>query len=438
MKPKISIIPPGPNARKILDLDKKTISSSLTRHYPLVIEKAKGVSIEDVDGNVFLDFSSLLGVGNLGHSNEQIVRTITEQIKKSSHIGLSDFYSELPAVFADRLTRFLPGKLNRVFFSNSGSESVETAIKLARYYTGRKYFLAFHKGYHGSTTCGAISLTDTSGNDIFGELLPVIHVPYPYCYRCEFNREYPNCNLECINYIKSKIFSKVSPKNIAAVFIEPILGSEIVVPPKEFHVRLKNLCRENGVLYIADEVFTGNFRTGKFLASEYFDIVPDIVCMSKGIGGGLPLGITIANEKIMSWGEGSHLSTFGGNSLVCAVGLTVLDIFSQDNIGKKVREDGEYILRYFENLKKHCNLIGNIRGKGLMIGVEIVKDKVYKEPAVKEKENIILQAFKKGLILHSGESTIKILPPLIISKEDIDNGLEILCNLMQYSERNKF
>ena len=426
MKPTVYTIPPGPKAKKILKLDNKFISPSLTRGYPLVIKRSYDVNIEDVDGNVYLDFSSLLGVMNIGHSNSKVIKTINKQIKKSFYSGFSDFYSKSPIDFAQSLVSLLPKGLDKIFFCNSGAESIETAIKLVRYYTKRKYFLAFYRAYHGTTTIGAFSLTDIPNKNRFGKFLSVIRTPYPYCYRCYFNKRYPSCSLECIEYIKYKIFKKISPDKIGAVFIEPILGSEIVIPPKEFHIELKKLCEKYGILYVADEVFTGNFRTGSFLATQCFGIIPDIICLSKGIGGGLPIGITIANKKIMSWDKCCHISTFGGNPLICAVGLTVLNIFKQNKISDKVKENGNYIMRFLSRLRTKYNIIGDIRGKGLMIGVELVKDRRKKLPAVEEKNKILYIAFQKGLILHGGYSTIKILPPLIIKKKDIDVGLNIL------------
>ena len=438
MRPKMRVKPPGPRARRTIIRDSMVISPSLTREIPLVVESAQGSNIEDIDGNIYLDFASAVGVANVGHSNPEIVKAITEQAKKVSHVCFSDFYAELPVRLAERLTELLPKSLNHVFYSNSGAEAIESAMKLARYHTKRKHFLAFYGAFHGRTF-GALSLTASKAvhKKNFGPLLPVVHSPYAYCYRCPFGKDCKDCDTDCVRYIEDYIFKKeVPPDEIAGCFVEPIQGEGgYIVPPRKFHTELKKICEEHDILYVADEIQSGCFRTGKFLASEHFGITPDIVCLSKALGGGVPIGVTISSKKIMNWAPGTHANTFGGNMLACASGIAVLDYFDQHNIGERVEKNGKFALNYLDDLTSESKLIGDVRGKGLMIGIELVKNQKTKEPAVKERNEIIKKAFEKGLILVGcGESSIRIAPPLTIEKEDLETGLEILRNTMLYSK----
>jgi len=438
MRPKIRVKPPGPRAKRTIIRDSMVISPSLTRELPLVVEKAYGSNIEDIDGNVYLDFASAVGVANIGHTNPDVVRAISNQIKKVSHICFSDYYADVPVRFAERLCEFLPKSLNHVFFSNSGAESVEAAMKLARYHTKRKHFLAFYGAFHGRTF-GALSLTASkiAHKKNFGPLLPVVHSPYAYCYRCPFGKNQKDCDTECVRYIEDYILKREVPADeVAACFVEPIQGEGgYIVPPRKFHTELKKLCGENGILYVADEVQSGCFRTGKFLASEHFGVTPDIVCLSKALGGGIPIGVTVSSKKVMNWTMRTHANTFGGNMLACASGLAVLDYFEQNNIAEKVEKDGKFALDFLDDLKGESKVIGDVRGKGLMIGMEFVKDKKTKEPAVKERDTIVKEAFEKGLILLScGENSVRIAPPLTINREDLEVGLEILRNTILYSK----
>jgi len=438
MRPKMRVKPPGPRAKRTMIRDSMIMSPSLTRDLPLVVEKSYGSNVEDIDGNVYLDFTSGVAVANIGHSNPEVTKAISSQVKKVSHVCFSDFYADLPVRFAERLKEFLPKSLNTVFLSNSGSETIEAAMKLARYHTKRKHFLAFYGGFHGRTF-GALSLTSSKSiqRKNFGPLLPVHHAPYAYCYRCPFGKNPRECETECVRYIEDYIFKREVPADeFAACFVEPIQGEGgYIVPPRKFHTELKKLCEENGILYVADEIQAGCFRTGKFLASEHFGITPDIVCLSKAIGGGLPIGVTVASKKIMNWPPKTHANTFGGNMLACASGIAVLDYLEENRIGEKVERDGKHALEFLEKLKDEARLIGDVGGKGLMIGVELVKDQKKKEPAVKERNMIVNNAFEKGLVLLGcGDSSIRIAPPLTIEREDLDIGLEILKSTFLYSK----
>ena len=431
MKPLIKTKPPGPNARKVLERDKKIISKSTAREYPLVVEKASGSNVWDADGNRFLDFNSFIAVMNFGHSHPKIVQALKNQVQKATHVGFLDFYADLPVKFAEALTGLMPYRdLNTVHFSNSGTESIEAAMKLARRFTKRTYFISFYGGFHGRTY-GSLSLTSSKNiqRNHFGPFLSVIHAPYPNPYRCPVGSSPSTCDTDTISYIENQIFkTEVSPEEVAAIFVEPVQGENgYIVPPISFMRHLRKLCDENGILLVDDEVQAGGFRTGKFLAIENFGVKPDIVCMAKSIGGGLPLGATISSSKIMDWPPGSHSSTFGGNLASCASGLAALELMKDKNLGRSVLEKGKYILKFLGELKEKYEVVGDARGLGLMLAIELVKDKKSKTPAIQERNKAIQIAFEKGLLLlPAGESAIRLSPPLNIEWEDIDTGLEIL------------
>ena len=407
----------------------------MVREYPLVLHRASGVNLWDVDGNRYLDFAAGIAVMNVGWSHPSVVAAIKSQLRNVTHAAFLDFYSDVPVRFAEELLKFLPDKLNRVYFSNSGAETIEAALKVARYHTKRKYFISFYGGFHGRTF-GALSLTSAKviQRSHFGPFLPIIHAPYPSPYRCPVGVESTRCDFEVLRYMKEEVFkTEVSPEEVAAIFVEPIQGENgYIVPPATFLKQLRELCDEHGILLVDDEVQSGCYRTGKFLAIEHFGVEPDIVCLSKALGGGLPLGVTVANEKIMNWPRGSHASTFGGNTLACAAGLAVLELMKEKGFGKKVLEKGEYIKERLKKLQSDYEKIGDVRGIGLMIGVEFVQDRETKEPATELRDKILREAFEKGLaMLPAGESTIRFCPSLTIEKEDIDSGLEIFTSVIE-------
>ena len=344
MDPEIKVKPPGPRALEILGRDIKVISQSMVRDYPLVIDRASGLNIWDVDGNRYLDFSAGIAVMNLGWNHPKVTEAIRAQAGTLTHGAFLDFCSELPVKFAEKLVQFLPPGLDRVYFANSGAETVEAAMKLARYHTKRKYFISFYGSFHGRTY-GAVSLTAAKviQRKHFGPFLPVIHAPYPNPYR------HPGriaCDIDVIAYIEDEVFrTEVSPDEVAAIVVEPVQGEGgYVVPPLSFLKKLRSLCDEHGILLIADEVQSGCYRTGKFLASMHSEITPDIVCLSKALGGGLPFGVTVSSEEIMNWPPGSHASTFGGNNLACAAALAVLEVMSEEGFGDHVTDMGSYLL----------------------------------------------------------------------------------------------
>ncbi len=402
----------------------------MVRAYELVLEKAYGVNFEDIDGNVYLDFNSGIAVMNFGHSNPVITRAIRDQLEKASHPAFLEFYSELPVRFCEELVSLMPNGLDAVFLSNSGAEAVEAAMKLARYHTQRKYFLSFRGSFHGRTF-GALSLTASKAvqRARFGPFLSTVHAPYAYPYRFKDPEDGDACATECIEYIEEEIFEKeVSPDEFAAIFVEPVQGEGgYIVPPKKFIQELRRICDQHGILLVDDEVQSGCFRTGRFLAIEHFDVKPDVVCLAKALGGGLPIGATISSRKIMDWPRGAHANTFGGNLLSCAAGRAVLSLMRKPGFADQIKRKGEHIMKYLQDLQKDQKVIGDVRGLGLMIGVEFVEDRRTKKPAEKLRDLIIRIAFEKGLaLLPAGKSVIRIAPPFVIERDDIDAGLEIL------------
>ena len=425
----MKVSPPGPKARTILKRDAEIISQSMVREYPLVLQKAHGINIWDVDGNRYLDFTAGIAVMAVGWNHPRVVRAIQEQAKYLSHGAFLDFCSEVPVKFAESIVGLLPPNLDKVYFSNSGAESIEAAMKLARHHTKRKYFISFYGGFHGRTY-GAVSLTAAKviQRKQFGPFLPVIHSPFPNPYR-PLRSEPATCDQDVLNNLEEEIFkTEAAPEEIAAIFVEPIQGEGgYIVPPKTFLKGLRRICDDFEILLIIDEVQSGCYRTGKFLASEHFGVVPDIVCLSKAIGGGLPLGVTIASDEIMTWPPGSHASTFGGNNIACAAGTAVLDIMKEEGFDDHITKMGTYLLERLKRLKKHHEIIGDVRGIGLMSAIELVRNRATKEPAVHERNVVLNNAFKNGLtLLPAGESVIRFCPPLTLEKEDIDTGLDIL------------
>ncbi len=428
--PYIKIEPPGKKARQWVKKDNRYVSRSYTRSYPLVVEKAYGMTVEDVDGNRYLDFTAGIATCSTGHCHPRIVAAITRQANKLIHMSGTDFYYASQIKLAEKLSRIIPGKKNkRVFFGNSGAEAIEASFKLARFHTKRTLVIAFYGAFHGRTM-GALSLTasKTVQRKGFRPLVPgVSHVPYAYCYRCPHHLAYPDCNIQCVEWIEDVLFrTTIPPEEVAAIIVEPIQGEGgYVIPPKEFHRNLYRLAKKYGILFVADEVQSGMGRTGKLLAIEHYDVIPDITAMAKGIASGMPLGITIAPSEIMDWGPGSHASTFGGNPVSCETALETIKLLEEGLI-ENARMVGNFMLKRLMEMKKKYEIIGDVRGKGLMIGVELVKDRKTKERAEKERRGIINKCFQKGLLLLGcGPNSIRFMPPLIIAKNEADTALSI-------------
>jgi 4-aminobutyrate aminotransferase len=419
-------------SRSIIARDDRVLSS-LTRPYDLVVDHAQGSTIYDVEGNSYIDFAASVAVMNIGYGCSKVKEAVFDQMERMVHCGFSDFYAEMPVRLAEKLCQMTG--YEKVFFSNSGAESVEAAMKLAYWYKGRRSMIAFYHAFHGRTL-GALSLTSSKVRQKeHYPTLPVVHSPYAYCYRCPLSLEYPGCGIACAAQIEDTIFKmELSPADTAAIVVEPIQGEGgFIVPPPDFHRKLRRICDENGLLLIADEVQSGGFRTGKFMAMENFGVRADIVCMSKSIGGGIPLGATLSTGEIMSWPPGAHANTFGGNLLAAAGGLATLEFMEKSNLGQKAVEKGGYLLKRLKELQGEHGIIGDVRGMGLMIGVELVEEN--REPAIEKRQSIVKSALENGLILlAAGDSVIRFVPPLIISHDEIDRGLEIFERALESTE----
>jgi len=413
---------PGPKARRVIARDAQFISPSYTRGYPMVAKSGRGAMVEDVDGNLFLDFAAGIAVVSTGHCHPQVVEAIQRQAAELIHISGTDFYLPNMVDLAERLAAVAPGKeAKKVYFGNSGTEAIEAAIKLARYHTRRDKIIAFHGCFHGRTL-GSLSLTASKAvqRKGFGALLAgVFHIPYPNSYRCPYGNPSPCTCVESATFLEREIFKRmVDPEEVAAVFIEPIQGEGGYVPaPKEFLVELQRICRKHGILLVCDEVQSGMGRTGKWWACDHAGIEPDILCVAKGIASGMPLSATIARASLMDWKPGAHASTFGGNPVSVAAALATMDLLETQYI-ENARRIGEFLMGHLAGWPARHRIVGDVRGKGLMIGVEIVRDQKTKERAGDLREAIVDLAFEKGLLLlGAGENTIRIAPPLIVDEE---------------------
>ena len=429
--PKLSTQIPGPNAKRVLDLDAKFMSPSYTRDYPLVAKRGHGAIIEDVDGNSFLDFAAGIAVCSTGHCHPKVVAAIQQQAAELIHMSGTDFYYESMPQLAEKLVNTTPGAdAKKVFFTNSGTEAIEGAIKLARYSTKRDKMIAFYGCFHGRSM-GSLSLTASKSTQRkgFGALLSGIeHIPYPYAYRCAHGHTSETCGAEILEQLEGQIFKRLfDPEDVAGIIIEPIQGEGGYVPaPKFFLQELQRICRKHGIMLIADEVQSGIGRTGKWWAYEHAGIEPDIICSAKGIASGMPLGAIIAKETVMRWKPGAHGTTFGGNPVCIASALATLDLIENEYL-ENARRMGDYIFNRTANWTKKFKVVGDVRGRGLMVGIEIVSDQRTKERAADLRNAIVDSAFYKGLcILGAGENTIRLSPPLLIDQEQADFALNIL------------
>jgi 4-aminobutyrate aminotransferase len=428
--PQIRTSLPGPRAKELIKLDKSFVSPSYTRVYPLVVDKAKGLWVHDVDDNIFLDFTAGIAVNATGHCHPQVVKAIQMQAKHLLHMSGTDFYYTPQIILAEKLATLAPGRgTKRVYFGNSGAEAVEAAFKLARWHTKRELNIAFFGAFHGRTM-GALSLTasKTIQKKHYNPLVPgITHIPYGYCYRCAYNLTYPQCNLHCVHWVEDTLFRTTVPaEEVAAIFVEPIQGEGgYIVPPPEFHKEFYKIAKKYGILYVADEVQSGMGRTGKMFAMEHFGVTADIMSLAKGIASGLPLGATIAPAKIMNWEAGSHASTFGGNPLSCRASLATIELLEK-NLMKNAAKQGDRLMNGLTALQKSFECMGDVRGRGLMVAVELVKDRETKEPATKWRSRIIKNSFEKGLLLLGcGENSIRFSPSLSVTSDEVDTCLSI-------------
>jgi 4-aminobutyrate aminotransferase len=387
--------------------------------------------VEDVDGNIFLDFNAGIAVVATGHCHPEVVAAVQKQAAELMHMSCTDFYYPGMVELAQKLATISPGgEPKKVYFGNSGTEAVEAAIKLARYHTGREKIIAFYGAFHGRTM-GSLSLTASKAvqRTGFGSLLSgVFHVPYANPYRCPYGHQPQNCCTDCAKFIERELFKRVvDPQEVAAIIVEPIQGEGGYVPgPREFLRELQRICRQHGIMFITDEVQSGMGRTGKWWAGDHAGIEPDILCVAKGIASGLPLSATIASASVMDWKPGAHASTFGGNPVSIAAALATLQLV-QDRYMENARRMGEYIFGRLSGWPDRFRIVGDVRGKGLLIGIEIVQDRKTKEPAPKLRDLIEELAFSKGLlILGAGANTIRLAPPLVIDEEQADFAIKTL------------
>ena len=431
MLPKLVTPLPGPKAKALIDRDSQVISASYTRSYPLVVERGEGALVFDLDGNRFLDFCAGIAVVATGHAHPRVVTAIQEQAAKLLHMSGTDFYYENAVQLAEKLAALAPGDApKRVYFGNSGTEAVEAAIKLARYHTGRSQFVAFVGAFHGRTM-GSLALTASKNvqkKGFFPMMPGAHHVPYAYCYRCAYGKQPETCAVECVQAIETDLFrTRLAPEEVAAIFVEPVQGEGgYVVPPKKFFDELRKLADRHGILLIFDEVQSGMGRTGKMFAAEHFDAVPDVIALAKGIASGMPLGATVARAELMSWPPGAHASTFGGNPVAVAAALTTIELLERELIDNAARM-GAHLMARLRDLPQRCPIVGDVRGLGLMIGIELVRDQQTKDRAPDLRDRVVQMCFERGLLLLGcGPNTIRLCPPLVITKDQADFAVDTI------------
>lgn len=433
---------PGPKAKAIIERDQTVISPSYVRGYPFVMDHGKGSEVWDVDGNRFIDFAAGIAVTSTGHSHPAVVRAIQEQAERFLHIS-SDFYHPGWVELGEKLDEIAPFSEQAVsFMTNSGTESVEAAIKLARYHTGASQFIGFLGGFHGRTLG---SLSFTASKPVYHEgfypmMSGVVHAPYPDPYRPILHHEPGEDYGEVVvRYIEEQILGKVlPPEDVAGVLVEPIQGEGgYIIPSPGFFPALRKLCDHHRILLIVDEVQSGMGRTGKWWAIQHTDVEPDIICVGKGIASGIPLGAMVARKSVVTWPPGSHGNTYGGNPVACAAALSTMQLI-EEQFMQNAREVGEYTVDILTEIQSRHPSIGDVRGIGLMIGVDFVKNPLTHESDADLRDRVVDLAFERGLLtLGCGKSTIRVSPPLSITKGEIEAGLEIFEAALTAAEKEK-
>jgi 4-aminobutyrate aminotransferase len=422
---------PGKNAKEIIARDTEYIATS-TKCSPIVAAYGRGAVIEDVDGNILLDFASGIGTLNVGHCHPRIVDVVKKQTEKLMHFAGTDFYYKIQVDLAEKLCEITPGNFaKKVFYTNSGAESVEAAIKIAKWQRQKHQFISFIGAFHGRTM-GALSFTASKPvhKERFFPTMPgVTHIPYAYCYRCPYHLSYPECDIWCAKILEEVYFERFLPaSDVAALFIEPVQGEGgYIVPPKEFVQEIKKITEKYGIIFVDDEVQAGFGRTGKMFGIEHFNVIPDIITVAKALGAGLPIGAAIFNAKLDFGVEGAHSNTFGGNLVACAAALENINIIQEEKLVERSAKLGEILKKRLLELQDKYDKIGDVRGLGLMQATEFVKDRETKEYAVKVRNKIVENAYKRGLILlPCGKSGIRYIPPLIITEEQLNSGIDVL------------
>lgn len=430
-KPIIETLPPGPKARHIVEREIEYLSLSLTRRYPLVLRSASGSFLEDVDGNVYLDFDAGNGTLILGHQNPDVLEALKDQIDSLISEPCPDLTSAIAVDLGERLIRtFGKGVPKRVFLCSSRSEAIDAALKVSRWFTRNTVLLAYLGAFHGETY-GALSLSSgpRARRARFGPTIPsVFHVPYPYCYRCHLSATYPECDYLCLSFLREQIFEKLVPlEDMAALILEPILSDGCIVPPDGYFQRLRRIAEDGGFLLIDDETWTAGGRTGKWLALDHWETKAEITCMGSTMTSGIPFGILMTEKSIMDWEPGSHVCSSGVNPLACKVAIVLMDVLKREHLLMRAHNLGRILFKRIQEMAEECPIIGDVRGKGLMVGIEIVKDRERKIPGSEEKDLILKGAWKRGLILGSfGTSTIRLTPALNIPEDVLEKGLAIL------------
>jgi len=429
--PQILTALPGPRAKAIIERDRKVLSPSYTRDYPLVAARGEGAMVEDVDGNRFLDFNAGIAVVATGHCHPKVVAAIQQQSARLIHMSGTDFYYENMVELGEKLAAIAPGKVDRrVYFGNSGTEAIEASLKLARYHTGRDKFIAFRGAFHGRTL-GALSLTASKvvQRKGFGPLVPgVYHAEFPDSYRRPEGVSVEDNAVRCVRAIEDQLFRTILPaEEVAAIIVEPVQGEGgYVVPPKAFFEELTHLANKHGILLICDEIQSGMGRTGKMWASDHFGVVPDIFAVAKGIASGMPLGAMIARSERMNWTPGAHASTFGGNPVAVAAALATIDLLERELVANAARV-GAHMMDRLRTWPGRFAHVGDVRGLGLMIGIEIVRDQKSKDRAPEMRDRLVHLAFERGLlILGAGRNVIRLCPPLVISRDQAEFALDTL------------
>ncbi len=443
--PKILVSPPGPKTTELLRRQAEVDSRAV--YYPTMIqvawESGKGATLRDVDGNTYVDFVAGIAVLNVGHSNPHVVQAVKRQLDNLVHV--LDVPTEQRIQLVERLTQIAPCGLrnnSRVLFGGpTGSDAIEGAVKLAKYLTKKHTLLAFHGGYHGATGTALSLTTKKSFKTGYLPLVPDIHyAPYAYCYRCAFGKEYPDCEMQCIRYVeylfKDPETGLVDP---AAMVVESIQGEGgFIVPPDGYLRELRRICDENSILMIVDEIQTGFGRTGKMFACEHEGVTPDVMTMAKALGGiGLPLSGCIIKKELDKWEPGAHVGTFRGNLLACVAGLAALDFTQQNHLVERAAREGAHMLNRLKELEKDSKIIGDVRGKGLMVAAEFVKDKKKKTPDTESVRKIQTKCLERGVLVWKAghwPNVIRFLPPLVITREHIDKGLDVFCEVVKEVE----
>ncbi len=431
----------GPIGQQIIERDMATMSTAYTREYGLVVDRAEGSEVFDVDGRRYLDFMAGIGVLNVGHRHPHVVEAVKAQIDKFWHICLSDFYYPQAVELAEKLQAIAPMQEDtRYYFGNSGTEAVEAAIKLAMYHTGRNKFIGFFGGFHGRTL-GSLAFTGskTVQRAKYRLGLHVEHVPYPDPYRPVLaTHDGQSQGAAVIDYLEHHVFqTTLSPTEVAAIMVEPIQGEGgYVIPTPDFMPALRQLCDNYGILLIVDEIQSGIGRTGRWWAVEHDNVEPDIVCFAKGIASGLPIGGIMVRQSLMSWKPGAHGSTFGGNPVATAAAIATLEVIEQEGLLARAGESGRFLMSAMQELQSRHQSLGDVRGRGLMVGIEFVQDRRTKERAIELRNDVVQRAFHKGLlIMPCGRNTIRLIPPLNTPQEQLEEGLFILAESIAEAEK---